>query len=188
MGLVRHLSVRVPWHDRVWDGHVCNAPLENSSCLALKLIAENRKDHVEEGIASEAFDKLQRENLPPCLRASASFLEFSCAHVRKRDGLLHMEQGSHAHPAPDYACAGLGVHWFIPYRWMLKEGGFKIAEDLELDAHSGREPTTPAWLNRTSWIQGFSNQQVLLKTFADPLTEEKSLVLFYATRTPLVRR
>ena len=73
----------------------------------------------------------------------------------------------------------------IPYRWMLKQSGFEIAEDLELDAHSDREPTDPAWLKRTSWIQGFSNQQVLLKTFADPLAEEKSLVLFYATRTPL---
>ena len=39
MGLVRHLSVGAcSRHDRAWDGRVFNAPLENSSCLALKLI------------------------------------------------------------------------------------------------------------------------------------------------------
>ena len=40
MAFVRNLSIRVPWHDRGWDGHVCDAPLANSSCLALKLVAE----------------------------------------------------------------------------------------------------------------------------------------------------
>jgi hypothetical protein len=47
---VRHVSVRVPWHDRAWDGHVCDDPLGNSSCLALKLIAENRDDSIEGSI------------------------------------------------------------------------------------------------------------------------------------------
>ena len=40
MGTVRNLSVRVPWHDQAWNGHVCSDPLANSSCLALKIIAE----------------------------------------------------------------------------------------------------------------------------------------------------
>lgn len=74
MGLVRNLSVRVPWHDRAWDGHVCADPLGNSSCLALKLIAENRKDDIEAKIPNEAFDGLQPNQMPPCLRASGSFL------------------------------------------------------------------------------------------------------------------
>lgn len=69
--LVRHLSIRIPWHDRAWDGHVCDDPLANSSCLALKLIAENRKDDVEDSITAEAFESLLPDQLPPCLRASA---------------------------------------------------------------------------------------------------------------------
>ena len=56
MGLVRNLSVRVPWHDRAWDGHVCDNPLGNSSCLALKLIAEARRDDLEAAVAGEAFE------------------------------------------------------------------------------------------------------------------------------------
>ena len=73
----------------------------------------------------------------------------------------------------------------IPYRWMLKESGFEIAQDLELDAHRNREPNNPEWLARTSWIQSFANQQALLNAFAEPLVEDESLVLFYSTRTPL---
>ena len=184
MRLVRHLSVRVPWHDRAWDGHVCDAPLENSSCLALKLIAENRRDDVEEGIAGEAFDKLRREQVPPCLRASASFLS---PHSHAFDSVMAYSKRSkdHAHILPRTMHFPAWGALVIPYRWMLKESGFEIAEDLELDAHPDREPTAPPWLKRTSWIQGFSNQQMLLDAFAEPLAEEESLVLFYATRTPL---
>ncbi len=74
MHFVRNLSIRVPWHDRGWDGHVCNSPLGNSSCLALKLIAENRNDVFEDGVRGEAFDELDPDKIPPCLRSSAGFL------------------------------------------------------------------------------------------------------------------
>jgi hypothetical protein len=74
----------------------------------------------------------------------------------------------------------------IPYRWMLKESGFQLAQELELDAHPDREPDEPTWLANTSWIQGFSNQEALLEGFATPLVEQQTLVLFYTTRTPLV--
>ena len=56
MAFVKHLSVRVPWHDRGWDGHVCDDPLANNSCLALKLVSENRNDQLEPDIAGERFD------------------------------------------------------------------------------------------------------------------------------------
>lgn len=184
MGAVRHLSVRVPWHDAAWNGHVCAAPLENSSCLALKLIAENRKDDVEESIAGEAFDKLQRKQLPPCLRASAGFLS-PYSHAFESVMAYSTWSRDHAHILPRTMHHPAWGALAIPYRWMLKESGFEIAKDLELDAHPEQEPTDPAWLKRTHWIQGFSNQQTLLNAFAEPLAEEESLILLYATRTPL---
>lgn len=73
-GWVRNLSVRVPWHDRAWDGHVCNDPIGNSACLALKLVAENRNDDLEQCLYGKSFDDLTPEQLPPCIRTSASFL------------------------------------------------------------------------------------------------------------------
>ena len=40
---IRHLSVRVPWHDNGWNGTVCDDPKNNVACLKLLRIAE-RKD------------------------------------------------------------------------------------------------------------------------------------------------
>ena len=184
MGIVRNLSVRVPWHDRAWDGHVCNDPIGNSSCLALRLIAENRKDNIEGTIANEAFETLTPEQMPPCLRASSSFLS---AHAYSFESVMSYSTWSkdhkHIEPRPVHIPAWGALT--IPYRWMLKDSGFEIAKVLELEAEKEREPDSPDWLARTSWIQGFGNQEAMLEAFAEPLIEEESLVLFYATRTPL---
>ena len=40
---LRHLSIRVPWHDTGWGGHVCTAPRLNGSCLKLKRVAEKKR-------------------------------------------------------------------------------------------------------------------------------------------------
>ena len=55
---VTHLSVRVPWHDRRWDGHICSAPSNNNSCLVLKAISENRKDDAEDCLHDQDIDNL----------------------------------------------------------------------------------------------------------------------------------
>jgi len=184
MGLVRNISIRVPWHDRGWDGHVCDEPLANSACLALKLIAENRKDEIEKDLHGQAFDDLTPAQLPPCIRTSASFLG---RHPQSFESVMAYSRWSkdHKHILPRAVHVPAWGTTAIPYRWMLKDSGFEIAGDLELDAHRDREPDAPDWLKGTSWIQGFSNQEALLEAFAAPLIENESLVLFYATRTPL---
>ncbi|WP_166143198.1 AAA family ATPase [Methylosinus sp. RM1] len=156
----------------------------NSSCLALKLIAENRKDDIEVKIPNEAFDGLQPNRMPPCLRASGSFLSsrsYSFESVMSYS--TWSKDHKHIQPRPVHIPAWGALT--IPYRWMLKESGFAIADELELEADKDREPDSPDWLARTSWIQGFGNQEALLDAFAAPLIEDESLVLFYATRTPL---
>ena len=184
MSWIRHLSIRVPWHDRAWDGHICNAPLENNSCLALKTIAENRKDDFENEHANKAFGKLQPNSLPPCLRVSGSFLS---PHSHAFDSVMEYSTWSkdHEHILPQPVHVPAWGALVIPYRWMLKEYGFNIAKELELDADEEMEPLNPPWLRQTSWIQGYSNQKALLNSFSLPLVEEESLVMFYATRTPL---
>ena len=41
---MRHLTLRVAWHDRAWDGTVCDHPRENAFCLALDRIRLERDD------------------------------------------------------------------------------------------------------------------------------------------------
>ena len=45
--MAQHISVRVPWHDNVWNGTVCHFPGENNACLRLKNIYE--KNGIVEG-------------------------------------------------------------------------------------------------------------------------------------------
>ncbi len=184
MELVRHLSIRVPWHDRGWDGHVCNQPLENSACLALKLIATRRRDDVESRIAQEAFEDLPHDEVPPCLRSSGTFLS-PRAHAFESVMAYSPWSDDHKHLQPRTVHVPAWGALVIPYRWMLKESGFQQAKLLELDAHPEAEPTQPEWLTNTNWVQSHANQLALLEAFAAPIVEGESLVLFYTTRTPL---
>ena len=163
---------------------MCDTPLANSSCLALKLIAENRKDKVEHQIAGKAFEDLPRDQMPPCLRASSSFLS---SNPYTFESVMDYSKWSpdHSHILPRTISVPAWGALATPYRWMLKKSGFEIARDLELDVCKEREPSSPWWLGRTSWIQDFENQKSLLDAFATPLVEDESLVIFYATRTPL---
>ena len=181
---IRHVSIRVPWHDRGWDGHVCDAPLANSSCLALKLVAENRNDLLEADHAGEPFGDLSYEQTPPCIKASAAFLA-GRNHTFRSVMAYSRWSDAHAHMLPATLHLPAYGAQVIPYRWMLRGSGFEIAEELELPATLEREPTEPDFLTRTSWIQHHDSQRAMLDAFAAPLIEGRSLVLFYATRTPL---
>ena len=46
-----HLTVRVAWHDRAWNGAVRDHPDRNAFCLALERVRESRDDVYEEAIA-----------------------------------------------------------------------------------------------------------------------------------------
>ena len=50
---IKHLSIRVPWHDRGWDGSVCQCPQQNSGCLVLTNVRENRDDELELSLAGQ---------------------------------------------------------------------------------------------------------------------------------------
>ena len=63
---LRHISIRVPWHDTSWDGRVCGAPRLNGACLKLKRIAEDRDDDAEEAVAGMSLKDLPQTKWPSC--------------------------------------------------------------------------------------------------------------------------
>ena len=73
----------------------------------------------------------------------------------------------------------------VPFRWLLRESGFEIAKNLDLDVSAEREPKEPAFLARTAWIQDHENQSALLDAFSERAVEDVSLTFFYTKRTPL---
>jgi hypothetical protein len=66
---LRHISLRVPWHDTAWDGRVCANPRLNSSCLKLRRIAEGRNDAAEEKIKARLLSDLPEQQWPCCIGA-----------------------------------------------------------------------------------------------------------------------
>jgi exodeoxyribonuclease V alpha subunit len=77
--MAKHLSVRLPWHDRGWDGHVCDRPTANVFCAgeySLKAhgIREGKKDIEEEARRSKPCASLRVEGYrPPCLQTVQTF-------------------------------------------------------------------------------------------------------------------
>jgi len=117
-----HLSLRVAWHDSRWDGRVCKLPSNNSFCVALDRIREERDDATENTIAGRSWGTLKPEQLPPCKAESGAFMnpeewvrafEHPYANIPKA-----VETHGHLRPTsikvPPYST------FAVPFAWMLR--------------------------------------------------------------------
>ena len=92
----------------------------------------------------------------------------------------------HILPAAVHIPAYGGV--LTPFRWMLREHAWQIAEDLGLEAEAAREPQegkAPKLIVDTPWVQECDNQRALLEGFHSLIEADQSLVFFYARQTPM---
>lgn len=71
---VNHISIRVPWHDRAWDGAVCDDPQSNTSCLILPRIAEEKDDAAEQVVAAKFWRQLPEPEWPACAVERGAFM------------------------------------------------------------------------------------------------------------------
>lgn len=180
---LRHLSIRVPWHDSGWKGVVCQAPHLNGACVKLKGITDKKSDEQECKIAGHSLDDLAAPDLPPCVNERGSFMAPFELEPIKRHALAHMNAADYGHfqPTPQrYPAYSAGV---VPFRWLMRENLENIASDLELDAALDREPELKY---ESRWVHEAGNQTALLDGFAGHLREENSLCLFYAKHVPFV--
>lgn len=180
---MRHISIRVPWHDTGWDGRVCANPKGNSSCLRLQRIAENRDDDAEASIAGRSIEHLDRAQWPACIAERAAFMA-PFEYVRTPNHPYNRGPDTqHGHflatPLlhPPYSAPA------IPSAWMLQKAMEDKGGEYGLDVQPDREPDLGF---RTAWIQDRENQLALLNCFSDHLRPEKSLCFFYAKQVPFV--
>lgn len=184
---IRHVSVRVPWHDRGWDGHVCQDPKGNTACLALNLIAALRDDDAEARFAGTPFDQLDGALRPPCVGERANFLAPGATSLRVTMPYSTWSK-DHEHILPSSVELPGWGGILVPYRWMLRESGWALADQWGLPVDREREPKGepfPRFMVDTPWIQDFENQRAMLDGFAEQLAPQQSLVFFYAKQTPL---
>jgi hypothetical protein len=180
---LRHVSIRVPWHDMGWDGRVCAAPRLNGSCLKLKRIAQDRDDAAEEAVAGKRIDELPQAQWPACAAERMGFMA-PFEYVRMANHPYNRgSETSHGHFTPTplrhppYAAA------VVPFAWLLREAMETLGEEYELDVQAEREPDIGF---RTQWVQDHLNQTALLDCFAGHLKPERSLCFFYAKQVPFL--
>jgi ATP-dependent exoDNAse (exonuclease V) alpha subunit len=171
-----HLTVRVAWHDRAWDGAVCDHPVGNAFCLALDRVRESRDDAYEEAIAGRHWADLDGDALPPCRQEAGAFM--SAREWTRVIPHPYQERSktrdTHGHLRPTVVKVPPFSTFAVPFAWMTRRGQEEIANRLPNGLPEDREPPFP-----TAWVFGRQRQEALLKTFFDPVIPGKSLVFFY---------
>ena len=185
--ILKHLSVRVPWHDNGWNGSVCNNPKANGACLILKNCALNRNDEQEQSLAGQLLSNLTEEQYPVCIGERATFMaSFSIDKTLKHPYALS-SPNTHGHLKPtrvQFPAFGAAA---VPYHWMLKENAKEKTALYDLNYDDAKEPQLD-WASNGGdhWVQEITNQKALLNCFFEHLQEETSLVFFYAKQVPFV--
>lgn len=173
---MRHLTVRVAWHDNRWNGAVCDAPSRNGYCLTLKRIHEARDDAREDELAGRAWGTLMREDLPPCMAESAGFMNAqewtrTFEHIYQQ---LPKTKATHGDLRATRVNVAPYTTFAVPFAWMLAENQRRIDEGLPMPLPADE----PAPFS-TEWVFGRARQEALSKQFFGQLAPDHSLVFFY---------
>lgn len=187
---LKHLSIRVPWHDNGWNGTICKHPSTNNACLALKNCALNRDDKNEDKNALKSIEDLEQDDFPVCVGERATFMAPFSFTKNLYHPYVDIYPNSHGHLEktplrfPAYSANS------VPYRWMSKKSNEMFIENFELDYDESREPDLinkyKGNKERSKWVQQSENQKALLNGFYEHFENNSSLVFFYAKQVPFV--
>jgi hypothetical protein len=178
-----HLSMRVPWMDRPWDGAVCNAPHANGSCVLLKNIGPKRDDVFEEHHAGRPFAQLDSRKLP-CLSERSAFMSDVGYRVVKE----HPYAGN---PAISVVATAVSVPGYafeaVPFRWLNRK---TLSKDVGYERVPGFRPEAEDAADRAleynpAWVMDGGNQRAIFGAFFEPVTVGTSLVFMYLKHSPL---
>lgn len=163
--MTTHLSARLAWHDRGWDGRICDAPQLNAHCIVHQHIRDSRDDEKEHQFAGTALSELDGW-LPPCSRDPAAYADRGFVIVHQ-DPLEFRRLPSVSEVLPPYSSCP------APYRWMLEEFFQEVceAEDLAIRGPEGARSN--------GWVFEPDRQRALLNRFWGKLEPHRSLVFYY---------
>lgn len=181
---LRHLSLRVPWHDAGWNGTVCADPTNNASCLRLGNIHERRDDGVEVELSTRRIDELTKFQQPPCVAERATFMaDFPITRSIQHPYFKTSDLHKHYRPTPvELPAYTVGA---VPFRWMLRREAVDLADELDLVFHDEAEDDVRALMQFDStWVQDVHNQTRMLDGFFSAIEPERSLAFFYAKEVP----
>lgn len=185
--ILKHLSIRVPWHDNAWNGSVCNNPKANGACLILKNCALNRDDELEDSTKGQLIKDLDESQYPVCVGERATFMSPFPFYKTLRHPYAESSPTTHGHLKPTKIQFPAFSAAAVPYHWMLKENAIEKTNLYSLNFDESREPQLDwASSGNDHWVQELNNQKALLNAFFEHLSPNHSLVFFYAKQTPFV--
>lgn len=185
--ILKHLSIRVPWHDNGWNGSVCSNPKANGACLILKNCALNRDDEQEESVKGQWLKDLEENQFPVCVGERATFMANFSFYKALKHPYVESSPNTHGHLKPTRVQFPAYSAAAVPYNWMLKEKAKEKTAFFDLNVDDNREPLLD-WASNgnDNWVQEITNQKALLNCFFEHLEAETSLVFFYAKQIPFV--
>lgn len=174
--MIKHLSIRVAWHDNRWNGTICNHPSQNAFCIHLPRIYEEKKDELEEEHAGKNWSKLSVDLLPPCKAEGGGFMntakykrQFNHPYNQpNRKNIPHLALKPTTIEVPPFST------FAVPFWWMLK------GNQAEVRKKYPEIPTDEQSPFPSAWVYSNKTQEALLKRFFDPIHEDYSLVVFYS--------
>ena len=165
--MATHLSLRLPWHDRGWDGHVCDNPTANVFCcgeygLMAHEIRQGKDAAQEEAVKGMPVHLLKPDSYrPPCLRTIQGFGGTRYLKFEQRPKeFLHTKEVEIPPVWEEIAPSTAGT-W--PY-----DRVFRRAEE-------GDDGRPPEFLERYSPEEAVRN----IKSFFGAIEPKRSLVFFY---------
>jgi hypothetical protein len=154
-----HLSTRLVWHDRAWDGHICDHPSKNASCVVQEHIRDGRDDDREDKAAGVHLADLKTWQ-PPCARDPIAFASRGYT-ITHNDPLEFRQLPSVREDIPPYSVCP------SPYRWLSEEFFRIVCETEKLDI---RESDTKG--KESGWVQEPDRQIELLRHFWGKLEKD----------------
>lgn len=174
---MRHLTVRVAWHDSGWDARICAAPSRNSYCLELDRVRKERNDAAEDALAGRLLSELTSRQHPPCAAEGTPFMN-AAAWTRSFEhpyannantNSTHGHLGSTAVHVPPYST------FAVPYAWMLA----RQQESIEKRLADPLEPELADPPFEGKWVFNGRRQIQLLEHVFGQLDVGSSLVMIY---------
>lgn len=170
---MKHLSVRVAWHDDKWKGTVCECPMQNTYCNQLPKIALGKDVSKEIAMKGKDWSEIPPDQLPPCKAESATFMNEKAykrqsIHVyASHSNLPHKVLLPTINEVPAFS------FWATPFRYMLR------SNQGDLDKKYPDLPPDVESPFHSEWVFGEKRQRAILEEFRKEIVPEVSDVVFY---------
>ena len=171
---MKHISIRVPWHDNKWNGQVCTCPANNPFCLMLKNICDAKNSEKEEAVASKEWCNLSVDELPACKGENGGFMnenpyrrKFTHVYQYSSSEIPQKKLFPKTVEIPQYSFMG------VPFRYLSRETSEYLNERFPYFADDEDAPFS------TGWVFGRQRQYDILEWYKSNIIVGESLVTFY---------